>query len=52
MYGEAVPGFLFACKIFNEVLTRESPIAIIRNIKGKGVLPGGETLDKVALFEL
>ena len=38
--------------IDNGVLTRESPIAIIRNIKGKGVLPGGETLDKVALFEL
>lgn len=29
-------------------MTRESRIAIIRNIKGKGVLSGG-TLDKVAL---
>lgn len=46
----SIPDGYTTCKIFNEVLTRESPIAIIRNIKGKGVLSGGETLDKVALL--
>ncbi len=41
--------YLQTCKIFKEELTRERPIAIIRNIKGKGVLSGGK-LCKVRPF--
>ena len=52
MFCEVIIKMRFCRKKPKKILTFKNRIAIIRNIKGKGVLSGGETLDKVALFEL